>query len=114
MSKYSELCELRRAVENFCYGLIPHDKNLSILSKAERKVYSNAIDLLDDLDNALEPYDDIVLNQSEGFVHHCLQCAMSGTQLSPEESDMFFECYPRMYLSEADYNLVLDMLKEEK
>lgn len=114
MSKYSKLCDLRRAVEDFCYNFIPHDKNLSSLSKAERKVYAKTINLLDILDNALEPYDDIVFHQREDFVRHCWTCAMNGIQLSPEESDLFFECYPRMYLSETDYNFVVDMLEKEE
>ena len=113
MSKYSSLCELRRAVENFCYNFIPKDKNISNLSKEERKVYSKAISLLDRLDDALAPYESIFQDRWE-FVSHCYKLLNNGIELSPEEIDLFWECAPKMYLSENEYNFILDMLDKEE
>lgn len=113
MSKYSKLCELRRAVENFCYDFIPKDKNISNLSKEERKAYSKAISLLDKLDDALIPYEEVFRNR-EDFMRHCYKLLFNGIKLSPEETDLFWECAPKMYFSERDYNFILDMLNKEE
>lgn len=113
MSKYSKLCELRRAVENFCYDFIPKDKNISNLSKEERKAYSKAISLLDKLDDALIPYEEVFRNR-EDFMSHCYKLLFNGIKLSPEETDLFWECAPKMYFSEEEYNFILDMLNEEE
>lgn len=113
MSKYSKLCELRRAVENFCYDFIPKDKNISNLSKEERKAYSKAISLLDKIDDALAPYESVLQDRYE-FAHHCYKLLYNGIELSPEEIDLFWECAPKMYFSEKDYNFILDMLDKEE
>lgn len=113
MSKYSKLCMLRRAVEDFCYDFIPRDKNLSYLTREERKAYSKAISLLDRLDDALNIYEQVFRDRGD-FVSHCYKMINSGIPLSPEEVDLFWECAPKMYLSENEYNFIVDMLQEEE
>lgn len=113
MSKYSKLCDLRRAVEDFCYDFIPRDKNLSCLSREERKAYSKAISLLDRLDDAIIPYES-VFQDRYAFAHNCYKMLYMGVELSPEEVDLFFECAPRSFLPEEEYNFVLDKLREKE
>ena len=111
MSKYSKLCDLRRAVEDFCYDFIPRDKNFSYLTREERKAYSKAISLLDRLDDAIVPYEKVFQDRYT-FVHNCYKMLQMGMELSPEEIDLFFECAPRDILPEMEYDFVVDKLKE--